>query len=124
MTTSGLDVPSARLMTCGTAMPTKLMGPANAVTVAASKLDSKMSAMRNARMLTPMDRAYCSPSWNALMGLDKQNTAALAKMTTTTMMLTSFQLEPEKLPSDQFLRFTMLASDAKVIRKSVAAEQM
>ncbi len=40
MTTMGFDVPSARLMMCGTAMPTKLMGPANAVTVAASKLDS------------------------------------------------------------------------------------
>ena len=62
ITTSGLDVPSARFITCGTAMPTKLMGPANAVTVAASKLDSKMSAMRKKRMFTPILRAYCSPS--------------------------------------------------------------
>ena len=53
MTTSGFDVPSVRLMMCGTAMPTKLMGPANAVTVAASRLDSKIRAMRNTRMLTP-----------------------------------------------------------------------
>ena len=38
-------------------MPTKLIGPANAVTTAASRLESTTSTMRNARMFTPMDCA-------------------------------------------------------------------
>ena len=40
MTISGLEVFSARLTRWGTAMPTKEMGPAKAVTVADSTLDS------------------------------------------------------------------------------------
>ena len=58
------------------------------------------------------------------MGLDRQNTAIALATTTIVMMPMSLQLVPEKLPSDQFFRFTMLASDANVMRKSVAAEQM
>ena len=34
------------------------------------------------------------------------------------------QVMPEKLPKDQWCRFTMLASSAKVMTKSVTAEQM
>ena len=48
---------------CGTAMPTKEMGPANAVTQADRTLESKISAVRNARRWTPMFCAYTSPSW-------------------------------------------------------------
>ena len=38
---------------CGTAMPTKEIGPAKAVTQAESTLESKISAARNARSGTP-----------------------------------------------------------------------
>ena len=57
ITTSGLAVFSARLMRWGTAMPTKEMGPAKAVTVAESTLDKRISAMRKRLMFTPMDWA-------------------------------------------------------------------
>ena len=43
---------------------------------------------------------------------------------TIAMTLTSSHEVPEKLPFDQLCRFTMLASSAKVIMKSVMAEQM
>ena len=43
-------------------MPTKEMGPAKAVTLADSTLDSRISAVRKARMFTPMLRAQPSPS--------------------------------------------------------------
>ena len=44
-------------------MPTKEMGPENAVTQADRTLESKISAVRNARRWTPMFCAYTSPSW-------------------------------------------------------------
>ena len=62
ITTRGLDVFRSRRATCGTATPTKLMGPANAVTHEASTLEMMMTAMRKARTLTPMLSAYASPS--------------------------------------------------------------
>ena len=60
---SGSAVPNRDFMRCGTAMPTKEMGPANAVTQADRTLESKISAVRNARRWTPMFCAYTSPSW-------------------------------------------------------------
>jgi len=57
ITTSGRVVLYRLLIKCGTAIPTKLIGPANAVTQAASKLESKIKATRNALMLTPILRA-------------------------------------------------------------------
>ena len=43
---------------------------------------------------------------------------------TMAMARTSVQVLPEKEPTDQLCRFTMLESSAKVTRKSVSAEQM
>ena len=54
ITTSGLDVPRARFIRNGTAMPTKEIGPANAVTVAERTLEIKIRATRNRFTLTPM----------------------------------------------------------------------
>ena len=42
----------------------------------------------------------------------------------TAATTTPSQLVPEKLPSDQPCRFTISASSAKVMIKSVTAEQM
>ena len=42
---------------CGTATPTKEMGPDSAVTLAESRLESPISATRNALIFTPMLRA-------------------------------------------------------------------
>ena len=56
-TYSGLALPSACRTKCGTAIPTKEIGPANAVTQAASRLDSSTSAAENARTGTPTLRA-------------------------------------------------------------------
>ena len=53
MTTSGLDVFRQCRMRNGTAMPTNEIGPANAVTQAASRLDSSTSTTENARTGTP-----------------------------------------------------------------------
>ena len=47
---------------CGTAMPTKEMGPAKAVTQAERTLESRMSAARKALRGTPRFCAYTSPS--------------------------------------------------------------
>lgn len=60
--TSGFAVPNSPFISCGTAMPTNEIGPANAATQAESTLESRMSAARKARILTPMLRAQPSPS--------------------------------------------------------------
>ena len=52
-TRSGFALPSVCFTRCGTAMPTKEIGPANAVTQAASRLDSSTSTTENARTDTP-----------------------------------------------------------------------
>ena len=54
MTISGFYVFSARFTRWGTAMPTKEIGPAKAVTVAESRLETTISATRKALMFTPM----------------------------------------------------------------------
>ena len=60
--TIGFAVLNRRRIRCGTATPTKLIGPANAVTHADSTPDSRISAARNALMFTPRFFAYTSPS--------------------------------------------------------------
>ena len=53
-----------RLFTrCGTAIPTKDIGPANAVTQAERILDRRIRATLNRSMFTPMFWAYTSPIW-------------------------------------------------------------
>ena len=58
----GFAVLNSLRMRCGTATPTKLIGPANAVTHAERTPLSKISAIRNSRILTPIFCAYVSPS--------------------------------------------------------------
>ena len=53
----GWAVPKRLLIRWGTATPTKEMGPAKAVTAAASRLESRMSCSRKERTFTPMFRA-------------------------------------------------------------------
>ena len=62
MTTIGFDVPNAFLARNGTAIPTKEIGPANAVTHADKILESKIKITRNVLMFTPILCAYASPS--------------------------------------------------------------
>ena len=50
---SGFAVRSRFFIRCGTAIPTKEIGPANAVTHAESRLDNKINATRNKRIGTP-----------------------------------------------------------------------
>lgn len=52
--TNGLAVRNNNRRMCGTAIPTKEMGPANAVTQAESSPDNKIMAARRNRMFTPM----------------------------------------------------------------------
>ena len=52
-TTSGFALPSSCLTRCGTAMPTKEMGPAKAVTQAASRLESSTSSREKRFTFTP-----------------------------------------------------------------------
>ena len=54
MTTRGLEVFRLCFIRKGTAMPTKEIGPAKAVTVAERMLESRMRAVRNTLMFTPM----------------------------------------------------------------------
>ena len=63
ITTMGFDVPSARLTRNGTAIPTKEMGPAKAVTQADRRPESMISSIRKRLILTPMLWAYASPIW-------------------------------------------------------------
>ena len=50
----GSAVPNSRFIRWGTAMPTKEMGPAKAVTQADNRLDSRIRTTRSSLMLTPM----------------------------------------------------------------------
>ena len=54
MIISGLDVPKLLFIRNGTAIPTKEIGPAKAVTVADKILESKIKATRKNLMFTPM----------------------------------------------------------------------
>ena len=60
---NGFVVPNNLRINCGTAIPTKEMGPANATMHAESTLDNTTSSIRNVRMFTPRFCAYVSPSW-------------------------------------------------------------
>ena len=60
---TGRAVRKRPLTRWGTAMPTKEMGPAKAVTQAERTLESRISSTRNRRMFTPMFWAYTSPIW-------------------------------------------------------------
>ena len=55
------------------------------------------------------------------MGFDIKNTITIVRNTTTAIVRTLPQVMPEKLPSDQLWRFTMLESSANVTTKSVMA---
>ena len=55
--TRGFAVLKRLFMSCGTAMPTKEIGPAKAVTQVDSTLESNISAARKRRAFTPMFRA-------------------------------------------------------------------
>ncbi|CDB31107.1 unknown [Firmicutes bacterium CAG:137] len=61
MMTIGFAVRNRLLTRWGTAMPTKEMGPAKAVTQADRTLDRRISTTRKALMLTPIFWAYTSP---------------------------------------------------------------
>ena len=50
----GFAVLTMSFTKCGTAIPTKDMGPAKAVTHAESKLESRIKSIRRSRTLTPM----------------------------------------------------------------------
>ena len=54
ITISGFDVPRLALAINGTAIPTKEIGPAKAVTHAESTLDRSMSRALNTLILTPI----------------------------------------------------------------------
>ena len=54
MIISGLDVPKLLFIRNGTAIPTKEIGPAKAVTVADKILESKIKATRKNLIFTPM----------------------------------------------------------------------
>jgi len=105
-------------------MPTNEIGPANAVTHAERILESRISAMRNTLMLTPMLCAYASPSWYAPIGFAIRNVMTKVMPITAAEIATLLQLMPEKLPCDQPWRLTISESSAKVTTKSVTAEQM
>ena len=51
---TGFAVPNRLFIRWGTAIPTKEMGPAKAVTQADKRLDSSTRAARKARMFTPI----------------------------------------------------------------------
>ena len=50
----GLELRNSPFIRWGTAIPTKEIGPANAVTQAESRLESRISPARKRRILTPM----------------------------------------------------------------------
>ena len=62
ITMIGLAVLNRLFTRWGTAIPTKEIGPANAVTQAERMLDIRINATLNLRILTPMFCAYTSPS--------------------------------------------------------------
>ena len=101
ITTRGLEVPSARLTRKGTAIPTKEIGPAKAVTQAERMPESRISSIRNLRTLTPMLCAYASPIWYAPIGLESRKTRKNAVNVMSAAVPVLPQSAPEKLPCDQ-----------------------
>ena len=58
---TGFAVRNRRFIMCGAATPRKEIGPAKAVTQAASMLESRISSTRNRLRFTPRLTAYRSP---------------------------------------------------------------
>ena len=58
------------------------------------------------------------------MGLLRSHAAARPPRHSAAVAPTPLQFAPEKLPMDQLVRFTISCSLAKVMKKSVTAEQM
>ena len=67
---------------CGTAMPTKPIGPQNAVTVPAKRVVEIRMRLREREMLSPIEAAYRSPARSIFIGLIVAT--AIAKPTTIT----------------------------------------
>ena len=121
-TAIGLAVPSSFFVIYGTAMPTKEIGPTSAVTHAASRQESPISAARKRRTFTPCSprnvrrtdmRRWASPAAGTAAGRRQSPPSRCADFPDTA----------EKLPIDQLVRFAISLSLAKVTKKSVAAEQ-
>ena len=124
MSTIGFDVFISIRMMCGTAIPTKEIGPANATTVAESMLDNTMIAILVKRIFVPIERAYPSPNWYAPIGFDRKNVARNAGNTITDMTITFSQPVTAKLPKFHVNRSSISSSSAKTMRRSVNAPHM
>ena len=72
ISTSGLVSANSQRIRCGTAIPTKETGPANAATQPDKMLDKITIKKRRCATLTPMLFAYVSPIWYAPIGLDNR----------------------------------------------------
>ena len=99
--TEGEEVLTRLPVRCGTATPTKDIGPAKAVTEAASRLDVTISIILSAPTFTPILSAYAGPSLYALMGLIMHTAAAKQKRATALIIFTCVILIPFNDPIDQ-----------------------
>src|SRR5688500_9863212 len=75
------EVPRRPRARCGTATPRKTIGPQNAVTTPASVEAPARVAIRIARVLSPIDRAYSSPRRSALSCLVLAAATAMPRAT-------------------------------------------
>ena len=105
-------------------MPTNEIGPAKAATQDERIPVISTSSTRNAFMFTPRLLAYPSPIRYAPIGLEAKKIIRSVGNTIKAEICTSCQVAAEKLPIDQWVRFTISESFAKLMSRSVIAEQM
>ena len=99
--TIGFAVLNSLRIRCGTATPTKLIGPANAVTHADKILESTIRRTLHSFTFMPTLAAYTSPSLNASRTLLISMTATKTIATITAENHAALIDAPEKLPCDQ-----------------------
>ena len=124
MMTRGFAVPKSFFIRWGTAIPTKETGPAKAVTQADRREGRRIRRSLKRGISTPIEAALVSPRRYALMGLERRKARRRAMVTIGTKKRALAIVVTEKLPRDQLCRFTMSESFAKVMTKSVTAEQI
>ena len=105
ITKYGLELFSMVRVIWGTAIPTKETGPAIAVTVADSMLESKMSITQKGLILIPILFAYPSPREYASIGFDISQQMKNAGIHIAALKTTLSQSAPEKVPIDHPVRF-------------------
>ena len=98
-----MDVSRSRRLTCGTAIPTKPIGPVNAVDTPVRNTVSPISMSRLFLTSTPTDCASCSPNKNASIGFIKNTMRMTPINMHGSMILSCVHVTVQSEPNVQFM---------------------